>query len=333
MPARSARLVAEPDRVFDTFEEIAKTNSFATRRAAQRLLIQAPLGTVTFDAGKEDIALRFETASPSELQLFTDLYAQRFEKAGLSEVLSWDAVAETVPLNQFMCRVVAKTRLSPNFMRVRLSGEFGPFLRDDAGLHFRLLFGPEAGVWPTLDAGGLTQWPGGAGAWHRPPYTSRAIDPNGSWIDVDIVLHAGGRVTEWCLAVEEGSQIALNGPSGSKQPKASWLGLFGDETALPVIAQMVSRVPDGTAGQAMIVVRDPADVQEVATKSDIALTWVTDGDMERALEALRVLTPPPEDRYVFFAGERQDATAARGILKELGLVAGESKAASYWPSN
>ncbi|MEM7269397.1 MAG: siderophore-interacting protein, partial [Pseudomonadota bacterium] len=224
---------------------------------------------------------------------------------------------------------VSNKRISPNFARVRLSGDFSAFLRPGAGLHFRLLFSQTGADWPTLDERGLTQWPDGPASWHRPPYTVRRMGPDADWIDVDIVLHEGGRVTDWCAVVEPGEEIALHGPSGKTQPTAKWLGLIGDETALPVILRMVEDAPDGTTGQAIVLVRDLEDAQTVETASSVQIDWRLMQDND-APELIRELNTPADDLYIFFAAERAQATQARAIYKELGLSPKAVKAASYW---
>lgn len=330
MHTRAAKLDWDAEHIFDTFEALAQSNGFSARRNGDALSVTAPLGEVIFDRASDGVSVRFEAGTPAELQLFTDLYAQRFTKLGYGKSVVWDKVAERAPLNQVICTIESKTRISANFARVRLAGDFSAFLKPGSGLHFRLLFGPEEADWPYLDDGGLTQWPGGVGVWHRPPYTVRRIDPDGGWIDVDIVLHDGGRVTDWWATVEPGEEIAIHGPSGSKQPAATWLALFGDETALPVIAHMLERAPTHTKGHATLVVRDESDVQHVAAPDDFDLTWITNGDVSGIHAAIAGLELPHEDRFVFFAGERSDASAIRSVFKKLGLADAECKAASYW---
>lgn len=330
MHTRVAKLACDPQEVFDAFEALAHSNGFTSKRDRNILSVIAPLGKVTFDRDSSGVLVRFSSGTAAELQLFSDLYAQRFDKLGFGNSVKWNKVTERAPLNQILCEILAKFQISPNFARLRLKGNFQPFLDPEAGLHFRLLFGPQIGEWPFLNAGGVTQWPGGITAWHRPPYTVRRIDGDGRWIDVDVVLHEGGRVTNWYQSVQPGDTIAIHGPSGSKQPKAGWLGLFGDETALPVIAHMLERTPAATTGQATIIVRDLADRQELSMQADIDLTWLTSGDNRSIESAIDKLTIPQDDRFLFFAGERSQAAVIRQLFKEKGLESSECKSASYW---
>lgn len=243
--------------------------------------------------------------------------------------LDWAADREPGrPSNLTMARVAANDRLSPSFRRLRLAGDFSRFGRE--GLHFRLLFGPVGADWPSTDASGATRWPGGMEAWHRPPYTIRAIAPDFGWIDVDIVLHAGGRVTGWAARAQPGDHVALTGPGGKVPRIARWVGYVGDETALPVIARMLEVLPEGTRGAARIFVPDAGDAQPVPCPPGVDLRWMVHGRDGTPLDALRALAPPEAGRFVFFAGERRAAEAARAHLDASGLGRGDFHAAAYW---
>ncbi|MCC5958993.1 MAG: siderophore-interacting protein [Rhodobacteraceae bacterium] len=227
-----------------------------------------------------------------------------------------------------MARVDNIDRISPSFRRLRLAGDFLAFR--DGGAHFRLLIGPKGAAWPSETANGLN-WPGGIDAWHRPPYTIRRMDPHARWIDVDIFLHDGGRVTEWTKIVRPGDEIALTGPGGRNVKQAAWMGLVGDETALPVIVRALEAAHPDTRGQAFLMIADPADAQPVDLPEGMQLTWVL-REKHKTLAGLlhRLSHPDGEGRHIFFAGERQQAAKARVILHDMGLAAGEFHTATYW---
>lgn len=224
-------------------------------------------------------------------------------------------------------RVEGIRRISPSYSRVRLTGDFTPFA--GGGLHFRLLLGPPGAADPVEGPAGI-DWPGGIDAWHRPPYTIRAMDPAAGWIDVDIFRHAGGRVTEWCDAARPGDPVRLTGPGGRGVRPARWLGLVGDETALPVILRALEAAGPEVRGRAAILIGDPADRQAVAPPPGVTLDWVVRDGAASAIALFRALAPPEGDRFLFFAGERREAEAARTHAKALGLGAGEFHAAAYW---
>ena len=321
---------APPSLVFDALESIAQKNGFATERSGSGLTINAPLGQVVLGADGNRITADFSAPTLSELQLLKDRYADRFANLGFGKDIRWTAPGAQVPLNQTRCTIIDCRQISPNFTRLRLAGDFAAYARPLAPLHFRFLFGPEDAGLPYLDSNGLTAWPGGVDAWHRPPYTVRWLSENADLMDVDVVLHNGGRVTEWCAKAAVGDQIAINGPSGSKCPTAGWLALFGDETALPVIGRILALVPPETKGKAVVAVRDRGDAQDLSTDSQIDVEWIDMGQPDQMIRRVETLTPPSSDRYAFFAGERAQATEIRGLFKDAGLAGSEAKAASYW---
>lgn len=190
--------------------------------------------------------------------------------------------------------------------------------------------GPEGADLPSCDATGTTIWPGGIDVWHRPPYTVRAIAPDWGWIDVNIVLHEGGRVTDWSERARPGDRVALTGPGGKAPRQGGWVGYVGDETALPVIARALQNPQPETTGVARIFVPEDSDRQDLDCPGGVDLRWMVHGRDGTPLQALTSLQPPPEDRFVFFAAERQAAVAAREHLNGIGFQRGEFHAAAYW---
>ncbi|MEM9550577.1 MAG: siderophore-interacting protein [Pseudomonadota bacterium] len=330
MNTHRAILAAPSTHVNDPLAALARKNGFAVTNRGADTQISAPLGRVLLRNQGKTTAVEFDAPSPAELQMLKELYAERFRKLGLDEGIRWDAPAAPAPLNQTRTQVVDCRKISPNFARLRLNGDFSAFARPGAGLHFRFLLGPDGAGLPYLDADGLTAWPGGIRAWHRPPYTVRWISETADMIDIDIVLHEGGRVTDWCLQLNPGDLVALNGPSGSKQPPARWLALFGDETALPVIARILEDAAPDTEGHAVIAVRDPADAQQIRTQTIIQTEWIDMADPEAMVARIQDLALPGTDRHAFYGGERAQAERIRALFQDKGLVASEAKSASYW---
>ncbi|MEQ3710424.1 MAG: siderophore-interacting protein [Tateyamaria sp.] len=328
--SRSATVAITGPSLLDPLAAIAQRSGFGVKRLGDAMTIDAPLGDVRFDPTENGTELTLTARTPAELQLLTDLYAQRLKDLSLGVPITWAQHTGGMPLNQIVGTVISIRALSPSFARLRLAGDFKAFKQPNAGLHLRLLLHPDSPEWPTLDANGLTQWPCGIASWHRPPYTVRRICAQGTWIDVDIVLHAGGRVTEWCDRVAPGDEVALHGPSGSKQPNAKWLGLIGDETALPVILRIIENAATDTKGQAFIATRHPSDAQQIETQTDIELSWLDMNDDQALLDALNQLIVPDTDRHIFFAAERNFAAQARNWLTQNKLVGPGSKAAAYW---
>lgn len=332
MPEHRAYLTIEPDPVIEPLAEMATKNGFDVHRLGKTCKIDAPLGYVTIARAGSGADVTFGAETPAKLQSLKDLYAQRIANLGYGEAMQWETPKARTPLNQRLAHVVSTQRISPSFMRMRLEGDFTAFLKPGAGLHFRLLFSLDGSDWPTLDDRGITHWPGGSDNWHSPVYTIRMMGPDAGWVDVDVVLHDGGRVTDWIADVIPGTEIAVLGPSGGGIPEAQWFGLIGDETALPVMMRIIEAAPAGAQGQAVIFIRDWDDAQPVETASDIQVRYAQ-MHVDDPVDAIRALSPKGEHCHIFFAAERSQATRAREVFKEMGFAPRACKAASYWTNH
>ncbi|MFE9890340.1 siderophore-interacting protein [Streptomyces scopuliridis] len=54
-----------------------------------------------------------------------------------------------------------------------------------------------------------------------------------------------------------------------------WILLTADESALPAIAGILDSLPPGMRARVWIEVHDPADRQELPTKADAEIVWLT----------------------------------------------------------
>ena len=320
-------------RAVDAFAPTAKAAGRAITRDGSATVIALPRGSLTIAPEGRATRLRIDSPDETALQLARDMLARTLADVGLRPRWDEDLLGRQ-PGNQSRGTVVSATRLSQNYSRVVIEGSDLARLAT-GGLHFRLLFGPEGAGFPDTDAEGATVWPGGLAAWHRPVYTTRAIEGEGpaTRITFDVFRHDGGRVTDWCDQVKPGAAIAMTGPGGGGMPDMrGWMGFVGDETAVPVMARILEAMPAGTYGEAVLFVPCADDIQQIAHPKGVALRWVLreTGTDETPLAALKALTLPGDDRYVFFAGKKSDAITARAWLPEQGLGKGEFISAAYW---
>ena len=73
-----------PDWVFDAIESILANSCFQIERTTNTMIISAPLDQVTMNVTNEgSVQINFDASSPAQLQMLTDLYAQRVAKLGL----------------------------------------------------------------------------------------------------------------------------------------------------------------------------------------------------------------------------------------------------------
>lgn len=331
MTSTTTFLPLAPSQTFAGFRKIASLWEKPVKDDDDSLEITLEDARIFLCAQEEGTTLLLEAARESELQMLRDVLSDQLAGYGLSP--EWEgAKAQSRPANQSLARVEKIERLSPSYTRVTLAGEtLARFA--SGGFHFRLLYGPEGAGWPFTDEHGVTQWPGGTAAWHKPVYTSRhiACDGEAATITFDVFRHAGGRVTEWTDRVRPGEEIVIMGPGGSgKVSGAGWQAFIGDETAVPVIARFLEALPAATRGEAVLFVPEKGDVQELVHPAGVRVRWVLRSEDETPIDALEGLSIPATDRHVFFAAEKAEAVAARATLLERGLEKSESIAATYW---
>ncbi len=324
-----ALLPVPPDLALEEFDEHAREIGFEVENRAGGLMIHLSGGDLEVIAEGEATRIRLIAPDMSMLQMLRDYLTEEISKTGL--VPEWQGHrAVGRPDSHALVRVLRSERISPSYQRITVTGE-GLARFDKGGLHFRLLFGPEGAAWPEADPNGVTQWPGGVGAWHRPVYTIRSLSAQCTELDFDVFLHEGGTVTGWALTTRPGDEIVLAGPSGGAGGKAAaWQGFVGDETAVPVIARLLEDLPQDAAGQAVLIVPQAADVQQLTHPPGVALTWILREAGASAVGALDLLQIPGGDRSVFFAAEAGEAQEARRLLSARGLSKAEISAAAYW---
>lgn len=327
-------------RIFGaSFARILEQAQRLTERLGRNLVetadsIEIPMsaGKVQIQAAGENLAIAISCDEVDRIHPLREIMHFMLDQHEGAKLV-WDHVdAGSLPPNLRIVELDRITRISPNFYRVRVRGDdlrrFG-----SNGLHFRLVLPPlgREPVWPRIGVEGRTVWPSGEDALHRPVYTTRAIDPEGRWLDFDVYYHEGGRVSTWCGKAEPGTRLALSGPSGAESAGCGWNAFFGDETALPAIARMLADLPADARGHAFVELGDLADRQDLAHPEGVALTWLRRGGGRTLFDALSALEVPQEDRYIWFATERAQADAARDVVRNrFGLSRKESAVTAYW---
>lgn len=309
----------------------AREIGFPLQERPRGLSVTMSGGWLEVDAAAEGTRLQVTSEDAGHLQMLRDYLTDELAAAGLTP--EWRGLrASRHPANQAAARVVSVETLSPAYRRVTLDGaELARFAT--GGLHFRLLFGPAGAARPVTNENGVTEWPGGTAAWHKPVYTTRNITLAGdnTRLSFDIFVHEGGRTSAWSVDLAPGDAVLLAGPGGDKGPRAaSWQGFVGDETAVPVIARHLRMLPPETRGEAVLVVPSEADIQTLDHPAGVAIRWALRSAGATPLEALADLDIPPTDRAIFFAAEMAEAQTARQMLAERGLDKAEFTAAGYW---
>ncbi|MER7456819.1 siderophore-interacting protein [Micromonospora sp. NPDC126480] len=194
------------------------------------------------------------------------------------------------PWRLFTVEVRSVRRLSPSFVRVTFTGpDLDRFADNGYDQRVKLAF-----PLPGERGARLPEGPDWYARWRALPehernpirtYTVRAVRPELSEVDVDLVLHGdGGPATRWARRVRPGDAIAILGPDAGytgdhggvefRPPAAGDLLLAGDETAVPAICAILDRLPLTARGRVLLEVPETDDVLPVAAPPGMAVTWL-----------------------------------------------------------
>ncbi|MBB1196786.1 siderophore-interacting protein [Curtobacterium flaccumfaciens] len=193
----------------------------------------------------------------------------------------------------FSVRVAAVTSLTPNFVRVTLTGDA---LADfsSVGLDQRIkIVLPLPGI-------GFSELPEDEdwyAAWRALPddarnplrtYTVRSFRPDARELDIDFVAHGDtGPASRWVSACRVGDELRIVGPRVPESPEdlptgaaefapghANRILLAGDETAAPAICAILEALDVSTVGHVFIEVPTDADRLPVTAPAGVEVRWI-----------------------------------------------------------
>lgn len=310
-----------------------------------RWSVEFSIGTVDAIVAKD--AMRFRVFAADEtslafLQWGVTEHVGEFSTGPIPEIVWQGGTQAGAPLPYFReMRVLRAVQITPRMRRLTFGGD--DLLRfSHDGLHVRLLLPPERNVipvWPVMAADGRQAWPEGPRPVSR-VYTIRRIDVSAGEIDIDFVLHEGDEPPGASFARNacRGDLLGMTGPGGGTLRDADWYLLAGDETALPAIGRMLEDMPAGKRVVALIEIADDSERQQLHTKADLDLRWLSRngrpaGTTALLADAVRELDFPDDGTAAFVWGGCEHA-AAREIRtyfrKERGLSRSSSLVAAYW---
>lgn len=301
------------------------------------ITIELMRGLLTFLPADAGVLARVQTSRAEWLQVLKEGLAERLGKIApdLVEDIRWAGSERTgqQPSNFHFAEVQSVTSVGSTFLRIRASVPDLSGFQDDA-IHFRLVLPPN-GVktiqWPTLAANGTTIWPSGEHALHRPVYTVRSIDRDAGTLDIDVFLHAGGRVTDWVSNARPGAVFGISGPVGSGVPNTNRVLAYADETAFPAIARILENLTSDATGHVMLLADEGAECAYPINAPDgVSVSWLrrTEGIDLGALAIAGHLERP--DHYLWVACEKDDAVRARAAFKENKGDPAQSYISAYW---
>jgi NADPH-dependent ferric siderophore reductase len=166
--------------------------------------------------------------------------------------------------------------------------------------------------------------------------TPRRVDPETGELDLEIVLHDHGALSDWARSARSGSQAAISGPGRgyTVDPDATRFLLAGDETALPAIGQLLEVLPSRVVTDVRVEVARPEARLDLPGRSQTMIGWFDLPDGKPPGDALvSSLQATDIDRgtRVWAAGEAAAMQRLRRyFFEDLGLPRAHAVVRGYW---
>lgn len=257
------------------------------------------------------------------------------------------------PYHFFDVHVLRTEYVTPAMIRVALGGD-GLARMASAGRDQRIKVflphpGQDAPVMPDTTSGNASNWyadwcaldPEVRGIMRT--YTTRELRRDPDELIVDFAVHgtapspADGPATSWARTARPGARIGVlapvedeNGAYDFRPPQdTDWILLTADESALPAMAAILETLPPATPTRVWIEVHDPADRQELTTKADAEITWLTEEGATPS--AIRAAELPSGTPYAWVTGESATVKAVRRhLVNDRGIDRKRVSFSGYW---
>ena len=232
--------------------------------------------------------------------------------------------------------VVRTERIGPRLAGITVASEgLADFATEGPAASMRLLL-PETGglVIPAWN-GNEFLLPDGRRPGIR-TLTPGTVDRSAETLDVAVVLHGEGRLSEWAATVTPGAPTAYSGPGAGYrvEPDRSRYLVGGDETALPAIGQLLAAIPRAASVDVVIEIAGSDGGIPLPAHPGATVEWVEnapDAAPGAALVDSVLARAIADDAAVWIAGE---AAAVQRIRKhlfgELGVDRSLATVRGYW---
>lgn len=246
----------------------------------------------------------------------------------------------SVPPRVYRAEVLRRDLVTAGMLRLTLGGrEMRDFPTTGVGDEYVRLFLPDRpGEEPRIPFATEHGWdyPAGVEPSTMRTYTIRAHRPGE--VDIDFVLHEGGRAPEWARSARVGDAVGVNTPFllYERPARARSQVLVADATGLPAVGRIVASTPADVATIVLCEVEQPDHVQRLDGPGGVRVTWSsrTGNGLgpSRLVELLRELDVAADGScYVWAAGEAAMTRAVRRHLRrDLRLPADAYKTVGYW---
>lgn len=240
--------------------------------------------------------------------------------------------------------VVAIRDLAPRMRRITLGGaELGAFHNAAGAQPAFQSIGPDDHIkifLPDPETGHLSLPRQGPGRlfWPQDPpaisreYTPRAYRAGAGQLDLDFMLHDHGPAGIWASKVRIGDRIHIAGPKASMlMPEAAAHVLFGDETAIPAMANWIETCPPDQRLHIFACSEDPALQRLVPRQGNAQIQWLPQMPADDAEYGALIDGLGYGDRAFYWgAGERAAVDALRVALKARGFATEICDTCAYW---
>ena len=155
-------------------------------------------------------------------------------------------------------------------------------------------------------------------------------------LDLEIVRHPGGVVSQWAEQAAVGAPAALSGPGrGADFGEATVFHLLGDETAVPAISQLLDMLAHSATIQVHAEVDHESAIQDLPEHPGCSIEWFvrepTTPPGARLVAAAAALGELAPTCHVWAAGEAASMQAIRKhLFNERGLDRAQATVRGYW---
>jgi NADPH-dependent ferric siderophore reductase len=157
--------------------------------------------------------------------------------------------------------------------------------------------------------------------------TPLRVDPVAGSVELEVVLHDGGPLSDWARTAAPGTEVSISGPGRGFVPDPtvrSWV-LVGDESALPAVRTLLGAIGDGPRVRVLLERRRPECEVPLAGGGDVSVTWC-----ESMVDELAGTDVGPDD-HLWVAGEAAAVQRIRRhLFDDLGVERSRAQVRGYW---